>query len=310
MIPAKTPMPPYATTDGTYWPDGKGTIPLPVDFPNDGSTYIVITVSNASAGDSLDTLVFAGVDLLASPVPMVAGDEDQSVDDIVAEIGTTTSGDFIGAAAIGGVAVVHWAATDLVATEGPLSYTATTGSGTIITIVATRLVITPASAAAGNKTYYLLDALDPGVTTIEPEFYVPANAYAYTQPPVDPRTWSIVSILQGAWLYIPATHTLHNVRTQTVMGDSGLSLKFGTHLFVELDVAIPTLTTPGDTLPIRIVTSASQGLRIDNTGGASGEIDGHTIVATGTYDRSQFPQQVRKPITYDSTGTEFTIIVN
>jgi hypothetical protein len=266
----------------------------------------VINISNASAGDSLDSLSFAGVVLVDTPVPMVAGDDDQSVDDIATAIDTETAGSFTAGAAANGQVTVYRADLEEVGSVGSLSYTATTTNGTVISIVATRWVITPASAAAGNKTYYILDALDPGVTTIEPAYTPPT----YLPPATDLRTWSIASVLQGGWLYIPSTHTIHKVLAQSVMGGSGLSATFGTHLQVTLDVAIPSSFAPGDYLPLRVITGAAQGLTVQNIGGATGVLNGQTFIGGQIFDRSQFPQMLRTPITYDSSGTTYAITAN
>lgn len=303
MIPVKTPIPPYATTDGTYWPDGKGTIPLPVDFPNDGSTYVVVTVSNATAGDSLDTLVFAGIDLLGGAVPMVNADDDQSVDDIVTQIDTNTAGSFTGAAAVNGVSVVYRVDLGETGSVGPLTYTATTGAGSVITIVATRIVIGEADTFPTDR-YYIMDALDPGVNTLDPEFVAPT--FLPTAGPS--RTWSWQSIVTGMWIYAPLSHTLHKITRLQMMGGSGLSTTFGTHLFVVLDPPLPA--TIADPVPIRLMMGTVSGLRIENVGGVDGLLDGHNFPSLSVFDRSIAPQMLQNPLTYDSSGTEYTIVTN
>lgn len=295
------PIPPFATTNGTYWPNGVGTIPLPYNFPDDGSTYIVITVGSANVADSLDTLVWGGTDILGGAVTMITGDDDQSADDIVTQITTFTAGIFIGTAAANGQVVIS--RTDGRGVSGALVYTATTGGGTTFSITATPWVIDEAGAFPDGG-YYILDALDPGVKTVYPEPVAPT----FTDPAGPIRPWPPVTITNSQWLYLPGTHTMHQVVLQTMMGGSGLSAKYGTHLFVTLEPPLPsTITAP---VVFRVMPMPPAGLTIKNTGGANGLLNGYTFINGDTFDRSQFPQLVGKPLTYNSTGTTFTITVN
>lgn len=285
MIPAKIPVPPYAVTDGTYWPNGLGTIPLPVNFPDNGGTYIVITISNASGGDSLDTLVFGGIDLLGGAVPMVAGDDDQSADDIVAQVLANTGGDFDGTAAASGMTVIYRA--DGHGSGAGLSYTATTGAGTVISAVATRWVLQE-FGNPGDGTYWLLDALAPGV-------YIPDIT-------------SFSSLEPQQWLYLPEFHTLHQVVAFSLAGLGLLSSDWGTHVFVQLTP--PPGTSPTTLYPVMVMPPMIGGITIKNTGGVDGEINGYNFESTDIFDRSSQGQLLVTPLTYDSTGTQFAISTN
>jgi hypothetical protein len=232
---------------------------------------------------------------------MITGDDDQSADDIVTQITTFTAGVFIGTAAANGQVVIS--RTDGRGVPGALVYTATTGGGTTFSITATPWVIDEAGAFPDGG-YYILDALDPGVKTVYPEPVAPT----FTDPAGPIRPWPPVTITNSQWLYLPGTHTMHQVVLQTMMGGSGLSAKYGTHLFVTLEPPLPsTITAP---VVFRVMPMPPAGLTIKNTGGANGLLNGYTFINGDTFDRSQFPQLVGKPLTYNSTGTTFTITVN
>lgn len=309
MNQVKVPIPPYAVTDGSYWPNGLGTIPLPINLPDDGRTYIVITIANASAGDSLDTLVFNGADLLGGSVPMVAGDDDQSADDIVTQITANTSGslagEFTGTAAAGGMVVIYRDDTSSGLWSG-FSFTATTANGTIISVVPTKWVLEEAGTYP-DGIYYIKNALDPGVLTVEPEPPV-ANPNIRT-PPVGPTVfWSPVSLAPELWLYVPSTHTLHKIVWLQVTGGAPLSATFGTHNMVLLDPPLP-ITIAG-TVPFMVMPSSIAAPFIENTGGAAGLVNGVNFPTGQVFDRSHFPQTLGRPLTYDSMGTQYTIITN
>lgn len=305
MIQVKTPVPPYATTNGTYWPNGLGTIPLPINLPDDRRTYIVITVANATAGDSLDTLVFNGIDLLGGAVPMVAGDEDQSADDIVAQIVTNTAGVFNGTAASNGQVIIY-RDNDGIGQWIGTTFTATTSNGTILNVVETKWVIDEAGTYP-DGTYYILNAFDPGVETVEPAYTQPSTTQMILPSGPFPA-WSPVSLVPGLWIYVPSTHTLHQIVRQQLMGGSGLSATFGTHLFVVIEPPLPsTITTP---IPFRAMPGPVPGLRVENSGAAAGVFNGQPFPADQVFDRSIRPQRLDVPVTYNSTGTAYTIITN
>jgi hypothetical protein len=285
MFQVKTPIPPYAVTDGTYWPDGLGTIPLPVDFPDDGSAYVVITISGASAGDSLDTLTVGGIDILGAPVPMVAGDDDQSADDIVTQVDTNTTGLFTGTTAANGMVVIY--RTDGVGSGTGIEFTATTTNGTTMSVAQSRWVLQELGNT-GDGTYYLLDALDPG------------NAI--------PDITTIISLVPGQWLYLPQLHTLHKVEAFDLAGLGSLSSDWGTHVSIKLSP--PPATSPATLYPVVQLPPMIGGLTVRNTGGSSALLDGYNFAADGEFDRSIQGQVIYKPVTYDSSGTQLAISTN
>jgi hypothetical protein len=285
MIPVKTPIPPYAVTDGTYWPDGLGTIPLPVEFPDNGSAYVVITISGASAGDSLDTLTVGGIDILGGPVPMVAGDDDQSADDIVSQVDTTTSGLFDGTVASNGMVVVY--RTDGIGNGSGMEYTATTSNGTTINVVQCRWVLQELGNT-GDGTYYLMDALDPG------------NAI--------PDITTLLSLVPGQWLYLPQFHTIHKVLAFDLAGLGPLSSDWGTHVSLSLHPA--PATSPATLYPVVQLPPMIGGLTVRNTGGSAAVLDGFNFAPGGEFDRSIQGQVLYKPVTYDSSGTQLAISTN
>lgn len=302
MTPRHPPIPPYAVTDGTYWPNGRGTIPPRIQLPDDGWTYIVIDISNATAGDSLDALIFNGIDILGASVPMVAGDEDQSADDIVTQIEATTANVFVGTAASGGRVVIS-RDNDGSGIAGTSYFTATTTNGTTISVVFTRWLIEEAGTHPDGK-YYILDALDPGGRTIYPEYQEPTLV-----PPSGPfRTAPWTTFADGLWIYMPEFHTVHMIKHHEMMGGGGLSGTWGTHLFVTLEPALPSTTSAQ--LPFEVIGTAPQGIVVANTGGADGELNGYNFPDGAVFDRSQFPQALNRPVTYDSSSTQYTITVN
>lgn len=285
MIQNRPPQPPrYGRTDGTYWPDGKGTIPLPVDYPDNGGTYIVIDISNASAGDSLDTLVFHGIDLLGGAVPMVAGDDAQSADDIKTAVETQTSSVFDGVANAGHLVIYRADGTGS-ATTG-FSYTATTSNGTVLSVVQTRFVVEEAGTT-GDGAYYLMDAFNPGGQLVD------INTVQSLQP--------------GQWLYFPQFHTLHKVVQMAGAGDASAG-EYGFQVFLKLD-PVPATSTATE-YPVVQMPPQFQAVTLVNDGRANGILDGASIPSSQGFDRSGQGRTIAWPMTYDSTGTSFSIILN
>lgn len=284
MNPVHVAPPAYAVTDGTYWPSGQGTIPLPVIFPDDGGTYVYIQISGAAGGDSLDTLFFNGVDLLANAVPMVGGDDNQSALDVLAEIEATTSNVFTGTVT-GGTLVVYRDDGGSGVAGGGVQFTATTGAGTSISIVSARWVV---EEAGSPGRYYLMDALDPGVNIVDiSTFY---------------------SLVTGMWLYFPDAHELCKVTSLKVTGGGLLSADFGTHVLLNLD-PVPT-TAPATQYIVQLMPPQLAGVTVENIGGAPGEIDNATFIDGQVFDRSIRSRQLSRPLLYDSSGTMFAITLD
>lgn len=278
------PVPPYAITDGTYWPDGQGTIPLPIIYPDNGGTYVVVDISGAVGGDSLDTLVFNGVSLLTNPVPMVAGDDNQSALDVLAEVETTTSNVFTGNVTGGRLVINRADGNGLQA--GGVQFTATTGGGTTITALPTRFVIEENGPVAG--TYYIMDALDPGVNV------------------ADTLTWA--TITSYMWVYIPALHSVHQLLSYRLAGGPLPLAATGAYFHVRLEPA--PATSPATQYVIQLLPPALAGVNIKNIGAAAGDVNGMTFIPGQEFDRSVSPRTLNRPITYDSTGTSFAITMN
>lgn len=279
-----TPVPPYAVTDGTYWPNGQGTIPLPIIYPDNGGTYVVVDISGAVGGDSLDTLVFNGVTLLTNPVPMVPGDDNQSALDVLTEVETTTSNLFSGTVT-GGRLVINRTDGNGLATGG-VQFTATTGGGTTITAVPARFVIEENGPVPG--TYYIMDALDPGVNVAD--------------------TLSFATIITYMWVYLPELHTVHQITSYRVAGGPLPLAAQGAYFHARLDPA--PATTPGTQYIMQLLPPALAGVNIKNIGGAPGEINDAVFDDQQEFDRSITSRQLLRPITYDSTGTTFAITMN
>lgn len=279
-----TPVPPYAITDGTYWPNGKGTIPLPVVYPDNGGTYVIVDISAAFGGDTLDTLVFNGIDLLGGAVAMVAGNDNASALAVLAQVEANTAMLFSGNV-VGGRLVINRTDGMGIATGG-VQFTDTVPGGTAITAVATRWVLEQNGADAG--VYHLLDALDPGVNV------------------ADTLTWTTVT--SNAWVYLPAFHSVHKLVSWRVDGGPLPLAALGAYWHTRLE-PIPA-TVPGTQYVVQLLPPALAGVNIRNIGGAAGEVDGYNFINGQEFDRSIASRQLLRPITYDSTGTSFAITMN
>ncbi len=278
------PVPPYAVTDGTYWPDGKGTIPLPVAYPDNGGTYVVVDISAAFAGDSLDTLVFNGTPLIGAPVSMTNADPTQSCADILTEVETFTGNVFSGNV-VGGRLVIN--RTDGKGFDtGGVQYTATTTNGTVISILPARWVLEQNGPDAGI--YYLLDALDPGSNV------------------ADTTTWATVT--SNAWVYLPEFHSLHQIISWRVAGGPIPLATVGAYWHCRLDPA--PATSPGNQYVVQLMPPALAGVNVRNIGAAPGDVNGAPLVVGQEFDRSIASRQLKRPVTYDSTGTSLAITMN
>jgi hypothetical protein len=269
------PQPPqYGVTDGTYWPDGPGTIPLPVRFPDDGGTYIILTVASAGAGDSLDSLIFGGVELLAAPVAMTAGDDTQSATDIGDALDPLEF-DYVQNA---GRIVIR--RIDGIGGTGEFSFAYTNGSGTVITAYDTRWVLEE-SGGASDGTYWLMDAYDPGVNVVD--------------------ITSFFTLATDGWLYFPQLHTLHQIKSAAIAGGGLQSATLGTHVSIRL-YPVPA-TSAATEYPVKAIPPMIRGVKVSNLTNVQGLLDGAPLIQNSPFDRLY----ARNPMTYDSTGTEFSI---
>lgn len=285
------PTPPYAVTDGTYWPDGKGTIPLPVLYQDNGAAYVVIDLSTVDGADSIDSINFNGIPVLATPVTFTAGDAAATAADIAAQVATDTSlvflGDVTGNAASARLVIYRdLAVNGLKRAQPSFSYTATI-SNTTIFVSDARYVVEQAGAAPGDG-YYIMDALDPGVRVADIS--------------------TVQSLAPRQWLYLPQFHTLHKVTEMFVTGGGSLSATWGTHVFVRLDPA-PGTSASAEYTAVQMPPQVG-GLTVVNNGGADGVLNGQPFEAGAEFDRSILGRQLREPITYDSSGTQYAISTN
>lgn len=291
MNAVRTPV--YSRTDGTYWPSGQGTIPLPVKYPDNGESYVVINLSSASGADSLDTLVYAGIDLLGGAATFTGADAQQSLDDVLAQVQAQTSNVFDGTVTgnAGAARLVIYRADGLnpggsMVNTG-IQYTATTGGGSVLAINNARWVMEQAGTTPEDG-YYIMDALDPGVNVAD--------------------ITTIQSLANFNWLYLPTLHTLHRVTQMYVAGGGAQSATHGTHVFVRLDP--PPATSASTEYVVLQMPPQIGGVTVKNVGGAPGEIDGQLLADGDSFDRSVFKQSLDRPVTYDSTGTSFAITTN
>lgn len=283
--------PPYAVTDGTYWPSGEGTIPLPVVYPDNGSSYIIITLSTVAGADSIDSITFNGFPVLSTPVTFTAADAAATAADIAAQVATDTSNVFLGTVAgnAGSATLVIYR--DLAVNPYnrlPASFSHTeTISTTTFRIVNERYVMEQAGANPSDG-YYLMDALDPGVNVAD--------------------ITTVQSLAPREWLYLPEFHTLHRITEMYVAGLGSLSLTWGTHVFVRLDPVPSTL--PATQYLVLQMPPQVGGVTIVNNGGADGVLNGQPFVDGAEFDRSINGRMLREPLTYDSSGTQFAISTN
>lgn len=287
MKPIHIAPPVFGQTDGTYWPDGQGTIPLPNVFPDDGNTYLVIDISLADAADTITDIFFNGTQVMSTPVTMTAADAEASANAILTAIETDTtlafSGTVVGDATAARLVVARQ--DGIGNAGGTTSFGRVTAGTTVFTMVATPWVIRE-NGTHGDGTYVLLNALSPGT--------LPALV----------KEWSTISI--GQWLYFPDLHTLHQITHMEISFLTGDD--WGTA--VDLTLAPVPGTLSGTDYPILQMPTQLPGVKVANTGGTDGDLDGYVFPSTDVFDRSVLGQTLTRPITYDSSGTSYSISTN
>jgi hypothetical protein len=172
-------------------------------------------------------------------------------------------------------------------------------------VVATRWVLTPAedhSTFPLDRAYYVMDALDPGVTTLKPAAIPIPDPYIIEPDPRDLRTQPPLSTLRSAWLYFPHTHTMRYVEDEDQWGDD---TKWLVRLRGDEVSGLPF----GSFVPFVPVVGSGSMPRVQNTGGAPALIDGQLVPAGFAYNRSG-SGQTSTAITYEAGGTTLAITTN
>jgi hypothetical protein len=306
------PAPTYSVTGGGYWPLDRGTIPLPVRFDDDGSTYVVIVVSNPQPGDSASNINFGNSALLATTVPLTAGDADQSVTDIAGQITADTSGQWVSGPVSNGMAVMYWSGYDFPPKHATPVNTPNEGANYVsvnaspsVTAVATRWVLTPAadhSTFPLDRAYFVMDALGPGANTLRPASPTYPDPYIVSHDPRDLRTQPPVTSLRSLWLYFPLTHTARYVEVEDQQGDD-------TRWLVALRGDEVSGLQFGDYVPFVPIQGAASAPRIQNIGGASSLLNGQPLPPGIAYDRSG-NSQTSTVILYEAGATTLAITTN